>query len=619
METTNNDAPADQRSIAPSGLDITMAVLSVVLVGGFYIDLWAHSHGRVDETFFTPWHGILYAGAGVITGVLVALAWRGRREGKPWSRVLPAGYGLSLIGGALFLLAGIGDLAWHEAFGFEENVEDLLSPTHLALATAGVLMVSGPIRSTWIRGVPDRFPAWLPWVVSLTMLFSILTAFTSYAHPAVSTWPAAPEARVAPSTLLAVDLTTGAQTRVPLDIGETVWMPATFPDGERIVVSAATDGRGSLHVINLVTGDHDLLWEGDGPFNHPHVSPDGSLITFTAETDDTSAEIFVIPSAGGGASQLTVTDGFSWGSAWSPDGQELVFVSDVTGSEDLYVMNADGSNVRLVVALPGTQSAPDWSPDGSLLVFQSTHEDDNFDIYTSRPDGSSLTRLTRDEGDDISPAWSPDGSRIAFSSPRDFDFDLFTVSSGGATISKLADNPSADEGWGGIAWVPDGSAVVTNTSGWPPPWGARETRDTLAVTAIVIQALLIAGVLLLILRTRRYPIGAMTLLLTVNGAMMGVFSDNYWYVIPAFLTGLFADGLVALSDAPQRVGAARVAAFTVPFVWYAIYLLMLVAVTDGLEWSTHMTTGGPVLAGIAGLLLSFVAYRPGRTAPTRSA
>ena len=39
-------------------------VLAIVIVGGFFIDLWAHSHGRVDESFFTPWHGMLYAAAG---------------------------------------------------------------------------------------------------------------------------------------------------------------------------------------------------------------------------------------------------------------------------------------------------------------------------------------------------------------------------------------------------------------------------------------------------------------------------------------------------------------------------------------------------------------------------
>ncbi|HEY6627890.1 MAG TPA: hypothetical protein VI193_02775, partial [Acidimicrobiia bacterium] len=116
-----NEAEATEVAVAPepnpSRLDVAMGVLSVLLVGGFFIDLWAHSHGRVDDTFFTPWHGLLYAAAGLFGGVLFGLALRGRRNGAPWSRSLPPGYGLSLVGAGLFLASGLADLVWHELFG----------------------------------------------------------------------------------------------------------------------------------------------------------------------------------------------------------------------------------------------------------------------------------------------------------------------------------------------------------------------------------------------------------------------------------------------------------------------------------------------------------------------
>jgi len=51
-----------------------MAVLSTVLVGGFYLDLWAHAHGRTDNTFFTPWHAVLYS-------MLAAVGTAARRGG----------------------------------------------------------------------------------------------------------------------------------------------------------------------------------------------------------------------------------------------------------------------------------------------------------------------------------------------------------------------------------------------------------------------------------------------------------------------------------------------------------------------------------------------------------
>lgn len=45
-------------------LDWAVAGLSAGVIVGFYVDLWAHEHGRVGDMFLTPWHAILYAGVG---------------------------------------------------------------------------------------------------------------------------------------------------------------------------------------------------------------------------------------------------------------------------------------------------------------------------------------------------------------------------------------------------------------------------------------------------------------------------------------------------------------------------------------------------------------------------
>ena len=117
--------------------DWAMSALGAVFVGGLFLDGWAHTHGRVDETFFTPWHAVLYSGYLLTAGFLVATLFRNAAQGYPWRRALPPGYGLSVIGAALWVIGGPGDLLWHELFGFEANVEALLSPAHLVLALGG--------------------------------------------------------------------------------------------------------------------------------------------------------------------------------------------------------------------------------------------------------------------------------------------------------------------------------------------------------------------------------------------------------------------------------------------------------------------------------------------------
>jgi hypothetical protein len=94
--------PVPKRPPVTPGFDWIMTILSAVFISGLFLDGWAHTHGRVDETFFTPWHAVLYGGylacAVVLLGALAQHAARGYR----WRQALPSGYGLSLIGAGLW-------------------------------------------------------------------------------------------------------------------------------------------------------------------------------------------------------------------------------------------------------------------------------------------------------------------------------------------------------------------------------------------------------------------------------------------------------------------------------------------------------------------------------------
>ena len=133
-------------------LDWTMAIISCAIVFGLYIDGWAHNHGQVDDSFFTPWHALLYGAVGLSGLVLVVSHIRNVGQGFRWSTALPAGYTLSLIGFFAFGAGGLVDMFWHETFGFEEGIEALISPSHLFLALTGLLIMTGPIRALWRRG-----------------------------------------------------------------------------------------------------------------------------------------------------------------------------------------------------------------------------------------------------------------------------------------------------------------------------------------------------------------------------------------------------------------------------------------------------------------------------------
>jgi hypothetical protein len=189
---TPEPAPRGAAAAGGAGFDWLMAVLGAWLIGGLYLDGWAHIHVPALETFFTPWHAVLYSGYLAGAAALVVTFVRNRRRGAPRARALPPGYRLSLAGAFIFFFGGVADMLWHVTFGIEKGVEGLISPSHLVLALGGGLMVTGPLRAGLDRpaGTERRWLARMPLVVALTTFLSLLTFFTEYASPYATTWVA---------------------------------------------------------------------------------------------------------------------------------------------------------------------------------------------------------------------------------------------------------------------------------------------------------------------------------------------------------------------------------------------------------------------------------------------
>jgi hypothetical protein len=168
--------------------DTLVAALCTLFLGGAYLDVWAHVHVPELETFFTPWHAVFYAGFFAVAAVTTGPLLRRQARGTRWFHALPAGYDWSLIGVLVFVLGGVLDMLWHLVFGVEADVEALLSPSHLLLASGAALFLTGPLRAGWHRD--DRIAPW-PAIVSLGLLLSIFSFFTQYAHHFGRPWPAA--------------------------------------------------------------------------------------------------------------------------------------------------------------------------------------------------------------------------------------------------------------------------------------------------------------------------------------------------------------------------------------------------------------------------------------------
>lgn len=101
----------------------------------------------------------------------------------------------------------------------------------------------------------------------------------------------------------------------------------------------------------------------------------------------------------------------SWDTApaWSPDGMQLVFVSNRSNNNNLFIMDFDGRNVRQITD-GQYYDFPTWSPDGTTIAYQQFTGADS-DIFVIPVTGGDSIRLTR-QADNLTPGWTPDGAVI---------------------------------------------------------------------------------------------------------------------------------------------------------------------------------------------------------------
>ncbi|MGZ7029860.1 MAG: TolB family protein, partial [Terriglobales bacterium] len=140
--------------------------------------------------------------------------------------------------------------------------------------------------------------------------------------------------------------------------------------------------------------------------------------------------------------RLTHEVGYDGGPFWSRDGQWIVYRANHPETKEeiadykdllkqnlirpttleLWVMKADGSHKRQITHLGAASFAPYFFPDGQRIIFSSNVADPkgmgNFELYAVNLDGSNLERITFSPAFDGFPMFSPDGKKLVFSSNR---------------------------------------------------------------------------------------------------------------------------------------------------------------------------------------------------------
>ncbi|GIW51055.1 MAG: hypothetical protein KatS3mg081_0410 [Gemmatimonadales bacterium] len=205
------------------------------------------------------------------------------------------------------------------------------------------------------------------------------------------------------------------------------------------------------------------------PVTDPAYGPDGRIAASIA------GDIWVLSADRSRWSQLT--DGPAWDRqpAWYRDGSALVFVSDRSGSPDLWVLRLEASGrpteppERLTTS-PQWDHQPTAGPNGSIVFVRGRGPAARLWIRTA--DGVER-RLTRERGSaEAWPAFSPQGDRVAYVSQRAGEWELRIAWIGrDSSATVVGDRPIE---W--PAWSPDGERLSFSTNGRTPGLWVTDLR-----------------------------------------------------------------------------------------------------------------------------------------------
>jgi TolB protein len=219
--------------------------------------------------------------------------------------------------------------------------------------------------------------------------------------------------------------------------------PSFAPDGQSVLFSSNLNGN--FEIYELILATNQLTRLGGAVGIAPEISPDNRSLVLTR-------------SYGGGIDAIWAMDRYGlsqhelhspgWDPSWSPDGQRILFATQVGAKAQLAIVNADGSGFQILTDLPALRGRSDWSADGLHIITYSGPAW-NRELFIMNADGSGLHQIGPAGGDSQGPSFSPDGQWVTFTAYfnhyRDANgCEIYIMRIDGSNLTRLTDNSYCD-------------------------------------------------------------------------------------------------------------------------------------------------------------------------------
>ncbi|NJD78308.1 MAG: hypothetical protein FIB08_14655 [Candidatus Methanoperedens sp.] len=210
----------------------------------------------------------------------------------------------------------------------------------------------------------------------------------------------------------------------------------------------------AILLLYLFLGDRQVT-SGNAEESYPSFSPDGKNIVFVSNKSG-SHDIWIMGRDGKNQIRLIEWDSEETYPAWSPDGKNIAFTSDKSGNMSIWILNLSNMEYRQLTS--GSASwYPSFSYNGRLVAYSSFEPASRGSaIWIIDITKGQQIQLTQGRSLDRGPAFSSDGNRVAFHSGNDKD-ELWVINTDGSNLTQLM---FSDSNVWGAAWSPDGKSIA---------------------------------------------------------------------------------------------------------------------------------------------------------------
>ncbi len=215
-------------------------------------------------------------------------------------------------------------------------------------------------------------------------------------------------------------------------------LPNWLEGKDKVLYTSYLSGYPNFYVADIETDKNSLYLKSPGMNSSVHYNPIDREIVYATSVEGNTEIYRRSMDENAKSIRLTFSPSIETSPTWSPNGYEIVFVSDRSGRPMIYVMDRDGSNLRRLTYEGSYNTSPAWSPKGDRIAFCGINDRGLMDIMTIGPDGADPIQLTGNSGSNENPSWSPDGRHLVFTSTRKGQAELWVMDANGTNQRRIS-------------------------------------------------------------------------------------------------------------------------------------------------------------------------------------